>query len=124
MRRFWLPGALLVVTLAAAGCGVTLFSAPALISPPDGTTLACATAGSYLFTWGKVPNATGYLFEIWTVGTPSIRVVTASGTETSQAVAFGSLACDAGYKWRVGATFASSPAAWSGYWTFAIAPAP
>lgn len=124
MRRFWLPGALVVLTLAAAGCGVTLFSAPALVSPADGSTVACAATGTYLFTWGKVPNATGYLFEVWTAGTSPVRLIAASTTDTSYAATGAALACDASYKWRVGAAFASSPTVWSGYWTFTIAPAP
>lgn len=101
---------------------MTISGAPALISPPDAATLVCATTGSYVFIWGAVPNATSYILEVWTTSTPSLPVEQQIVTATTASVAYTVLPCGAIYRWRVGATFASAPTAWSGYWTFTILP--
>ncbi|MDI6771278.1 MAG: hypothetical protein QME77_01650 [bacterium] len=125
MRSVSLRAALVVLLVAAvAGCGLTLGGGPALIAPPDAAEITCAPAVPLVFTWLAVPNATGYVLEVVTTGTPPLPVVSQTVTATTASWTYTLPHCGASYRWRVGATFTSSPTAWSAYWTFTILPVP
>lgn len=113
-----------LIVVAVAGCGVTLGGAPILAAPTNGHTFACAAPGqAYLFTWGAVPNAINYVLHIEANAAPNPLVYNATigASTTTLAVTDAQLPyCGDTFRWRVGATFATSPTAWSGYWTFTI----
>ncbi|MDQ7841858.1 MAG: hypothetical protein RDU83_12680 [bacterium] len=121
-------GLVVLLVAAVAGCGVTIGGAPILVSPPNGHTFACAAPGqAYLFTWGGVPNVINYILHIEANAAPYPIVfnATIAAPTTTLAVTDAQLPyCGDTFRWRVGATFTSSPTAWSGYWTFTILPAP
>lgn len=132
MNRAPLRSVLLLLVLLVAGCGLTIgYTAPELVAPANGTTIACLAsdtddATGYLFVWRAVPNAITYMLEIYDSGGTLVAGQTITGTPpvASTVVQETALACGATYQWRVGVTFATTPPGWSGRWSFTIAPAP
>jgi hypothetical protein len=117
--------------LLVAGCGYTIgFTAPELVAPANGTTIACLAPDTddstgYLFVWRAVPNAITYMLEIYdATGTTLVgaQTITGSPPPANAVHPESALACGASYQWRVGVTFSNTPPGWSGRWTFTIAP--
>lgn len=104
-------------------------NAPELVAPENGRTIVCLAADTddatgYTFTWRAVPNATTYIGEIFNSLGTNIGGWTIPGNSphTMWVHPESALGCGATYQWRVGATFAYAPPAWSGRWSFTIAP--
>jgi hypothetical protein len=125
VTRPYLRSALVLLVIAAAGCGMTLGGAPLLVFPADGATLGCAAPGSnYVFVWNPVPNAERYTLEVRDAVTDTvIAAVTVDADETTAAVPDTAIPCGGvQYRWRVCVAFVGTnpTPACSGFWRFTV----
>jgi hypothetical protein len=123
VKRVPLRAALMLLLIAAAGCGYTFGGAPQLVFPANGSTIACATGTTaYLFSWNGVPNATNYNGEVRAQPADVvIGVFTVSATTATLPDTIHTCGVPVTYRWRVCATFPTNPTpACSDWWTFSI----